>query len=109
MSDTHRISPKSLAPQYQLIERKMRKRKKVEDYIVGIVQRRHKKKRISPALETRQSHTIEYDVSKIIPEDNCEGNKSPVVLRGSAARRRISVPMCDQGTECNPHWNIRSW
>ena len=25
-------------------------------------------------------------------------NKSPAVLRGSVARRRISVPMCDQST-----------
>ena len=25
---------------------------------------------------------------------------------GSAARRRISVPMSDQRTACNPHWHI---
>ena len=34
-------------------------------------------------------------------------NKILAVLRGSAARRRISVPMCDQCTACNPHWHVR--
>ena len=29
------------------------------------------------------------------------------VLRGSAVRKRISVPMCDHSTACNPHRNIR--
>ena len=32
--------------------------------------------------------------------------KSPAVLRGSAAGRRISIPMCDQSTACNPDWHI---
>ena len=31
-SDTHSISPKTPAPQYQPIDRKKRKGKKVEDY-----------------------------------------------------------------------------
>ena len=31
-----------------------------------------------------------------------------MLLRGSAARRRISVTMCYQSTECNPRWHIRS-
>ena len=66
------------------------------------------RKSIGPTLETRQSHTIEYWVSKIVPEGHREGNKSPAVLRGSAARRCISVPMCDQSTACNPHWHILS-
>ena len=35
-------------------------------------------------METRQSHTIEYWVSKIVPEGQRK-NKSPAVLRGSAA------------------------
>ena len=56
---------------------------------------------IGPALETRQSHNIEYGVSKIVPEGHREGNKSHAVLRGSAANRCISVPMCDQCTACN--------
>ena len=47
-------------------------------------------------------------VSKIVPEGNRDGNKSPAVLQGSAARRFISVPMCDQSTACNPRWHIRS-
>ena len=33
-------------------------------------------------------------------------NKSPAVLCGSVARRRISIPMCDQSITCNPHWDI---
>ena len=67
-----------------------------------------REKRIGPTLETRQSHTIEYGVSKIVPEGHRDGNKSPAVQRCSAARRCISVPMCDQSTACNPHWQIRS-
>ena len=39
---------------------------------------------IGPALETRQSHTIEYGVNQIVPERYWEGNKGPAVLRGSA-------------------------
>ena len=64
-------------------------------------------KRIGPTLETRQSHIIEHRVTKIVPERYREGNKSPAVLRDSAARRCIRKPMCDQSTTCNPHWHIR--
>ena len=64
-------------------------------------------KGIGPALEIRQSDTIEYRVNQIIPERYWEGNKSPAVLRGSAAGRRISIPMCDQSTASNPGWHIR--
>ena len=46
-------------------------------------------------------------VNQIIPERYWEGNKSPAELRGSAARRRKSIPMCDQSTACNPDWHIR--
>ena len=38
--------------------------------IVGIEQLRPIKKNIGLALETRQSHTIEFGVSKIVPERN---------------------------------------
>ena len=64
-------------------------------------------KRIGPTLETRQSHTIEHRVTKIVPERYREGNKCPTVLRGSAARRCIRRPMRDQSTTCNPNWHIR--
>ena len=64
-------------------------------------------KGIGPALETRQSHTIEYGVNQIVPDRYWEGTKSPAVLRGSAADRRISIPMCDQSTSCNSDWHIR--
>ena len=57
------------------------------------------------ALETRQPYTIEYRVSKIVPQGHWDRIKSHVVLQGSVARRRISIPMCDQRTECNPHWH----
>ena len=50
-SDIHSFSPKIPAPQYQPIDRKKRKGKIVEDY-----------------SRNRQSHTIEYGVSKIVPE-----------------------------------------
>ena len=36
---------------------------------------------------------LEYGVSKIVPEGFCEGNKTPAVLQGSAARRCTSGPM----------------
>ena len=64
-------------------------------------------KGIGPALKTRQSHTIEHRVSKIIPERYREGNKTPAILQGSAARRRVSIPMCDQSTSCDPRWHKR--
>ena len=54
-----------------------------------------RQKGIEPALETRQSHTIEQGVTKIVPQRYRQGNKSPAILRGSAARRRIGVPICD--------------
>ena len=44
---------------------------------------------IAPALETRKSHTIEYDVTEIVPQRYRQSNKSPAVLRGSAARMLI--------------------
>ena len=56
--------------------------------IAGIEQLRPIKN-IGPRLETRQSHTIKYGVSKIVPEGQREENKSYAALRGSAARRRI--------------------
>ena len=48
------------------------------------------------ALKTRQSHIIEYRVGKIVPQRYWEGNKSPVLLQGSASRKRVSIPMNDQ-------------
>ena len=64
-------------------------------------------KGIGSALETHQSHTIKYGVNQIVPERYWEGNKSPAVLRGSAAGRCKNIPMCDQSTACNPDWHIR--
>ena len=66
-SDIHPISQKTPAPQYQLIDRKKRKGKIGEDYSRDRVASANKKS-IGPALETRQPHTIEYGVSKIVPE-----------------------------------------
>ena len=100
-SDIHPISPKTPAPHYQPIHRKKRNGKRVEDDSRDRADQANKKH--WRALETRHSHTIEYGVSKIVPEGHLEGNKSPAVLRCSAERRCISVPMCDQSTACNPH------
>ena len=47
-------------------------------------------------------------VSKIVNEGHWLVNKSTEVLWGSAARRRISIPMCDQDPACNQHWHTRS-
>ena len=74
-SDIHPIIPKTPAPQYQPIDRKKRKGKIVEDY-----------SKDRAAIETHQSHTIEYGISKIVPEGHCEGTKvlryCEVLLRG---------------------------
>ena len=82
------------APQYKPINRKKRMGKIVEDYVLRIEQRRLIKS-IGPALETRQfpHHRIrgQQDRSRGTPR----GNISPDILRGSAARRCISVPMCE--------------
>ena len=99
VSDIHLISPITPAPQYQPIERTKRKGN-IAESIVGIEQLMPKKKALA---------TIEYGVSKIIPEGQRQRNKSPAILRRSAARQRISIPMCDQGTTCNPHEHIRTW
>ena len=64
-------------------------------------------KRHWPVLETRLFHTIEDGVTKIIPQRYLQENKRPVVLRGSAARRCKSAPMCDHSTACNLHRNIQ--
>ena len=66
-------------------------------------------KRHSPALETRQSHTIEYGVTKIVQQRYWKENKSPAVLRCSAVRRRISVPMSDHSAACNQDRHIQHW
>ena len=62
-------------------------------------------KGIGSALKPRQSHTIEHRVSKIIPERCRGGNKSPAILRDSAARRHVSILMCDQSTTSDPRWH----
>ena len=51
-------------------------------------------KLIGPALKTRQTHTIKYGVSKIVPQIYWEGNESPAVLQGIAAMSRICIPIC---------------
>ena len=92
-SDVHPISPKTPAQQYRPIDRKKRKGQRVEDY----------------SREEQLSHTIEYGVSKIVPEGHrreFNWTASTTVLQSSAARQCISVPMCDQSTACNPHWHI---
>ena len=37
-------------------------------------------KDIGPALETRQSHTIEYGVTNIVPQRHWQVNESPAIL-----------------------------
>ena len=83
-SDIHPISPKTPAPKYQPIDSKKRKVKIVEDYSRDRAACANKKS-IDLALETRQYHTIEYGVSKIVPEGHLEGNENHALLRGSAA------------------------
>ena len=58
-----------------------------------------------PAVETHQSHTIECGVTKIVPQEYWQGNKIRAMLRGSAARKRLSVLMCNRQAISNPHWH----
>ena len=92
-------------PQHQPIDRKKIKGNIVEDYSRDIVgfQEQGQYFFIGPALEIRQSHTIECGVRKIVPEGRTlRGEQQSLVLRGSAARHRLSIPLCDQSTACNP-------
>ena len=87
-SDLQSISPKTTAPQYQRIGRKKRKGNIVEDN--NGKNSYGTQKCVRPAIVSHQVHTIQYRVNK----------KGPSVLRGSAARRVISIPMCNQSTAC---------
>ena len=103
-SDIYLISPKTPAPQYQPIDSKKRKRIRVEDYSRDREAQANKKALallLKPASPT-PSNTL---LGRSFQRDTDRGMK---VLRGSAARRCISVPMCDQSTACNPHWHIWS-
>ena len=91
------------ASQYQPIEWKKRKGKYQETKREPAAR---PIKGIDPAVETRESHTIEYGVTKIIPQRYWLENESPIVLRGSAARRRISVAMCDHSAAFNHRRHI---
>ena len=59
-----------------------------------------KKKGISPALETDQFHTIEYGVTKIVPQRYCQGNKSHAVLR--SLQRGTKAPLVIRTGTCGP-------
>ena len=64
--DIHPISPKS-QPHNTNLWTERRERKKIEDYSTDRAALANKKS-IGPALEICQFHTIEYGVSKIVPE-----------------------------------------
>ena len=104
MRDWHPSSPKTSAP----IIPTRRKKEENGKTVVDIKERVSRlRKGIGPAFETRQSHTIECTVSKVVPKRCWMWNKKSAVLRGSAARRPIRVPICDQSTACNQHHQIR--
>ena len=108
-SDLHPISPKSSAPQYQPIRRKEEKEKVVED--IKEASSLDNLKSIGPALKTRQSQTIKSRATKIFPQRYWEGNKTTAVLRGSGARRRISITISEdiQGLLKFQAWVWGSW
>ena len=51
---------------------------------------------IGSALETCQSHTIKYRVTKIVPKRHREGHKGSAILRSPTTGRRERVPMSNQ-------------
>ena len=66
----------------------------------GSRQLRPIKKTLVPLLKPA-SPINEYRIRKIVQQWHWEGNKSPAILRGFAARRRTSIPMSDQSTAGN--------
>ena len=95
-----RPRPNNTNPLNERREKENRRRQKVGEQL-------GQQNGINPALEICLSHIIECGVTKIIPQRYLQGNKSPAILRGSAASRRISVPMYDQSAACNLHRHIR--
>ena len=75
-------------------------REKEEKGKTGKKRSRAQQNSIGPAFKPLKSHNIKYRVGKIVPQRYWERNESPVIPRGSAARRRISMPMCAQSTAC---------
>ena len=98
-SDLHNISSKTPAPQYQLIDRRERKNSKTTKR-----ERAASTNKLALALLLKPSSpTPSITGSRSFHRDAVRKNKSPVVLRGHAARRSISIPIWDQRTACNPH------
>ena len=105
-NDKTPISQKTPAPQNQPIESKKSKTKRENIRKQTAGEPAWPIKIISPALKTLVSHH-RIRVSKIDPQRYWEGNKSSALLRGSAPRRGISIPMSDQGAACKSHWHLR--
>ena len=101
-----RPQPHNTNPQKERRERQYKTKKKSEQL--------RPIKSINPALETCQSHTIEYRVSKNILQRYWEENKSHAVLAPYycevlPASRSISILMCDQYTTCNHGVTRTAW
>ena len=105
-SDIHRISPKIPAPQYEPIDRKKRKGKRVEDYNRDRAAYANKKA-LALLLKPASPTPSNTGLGRLFQRDT-ERGISPAVQRGFAERWCISVPMCDQSTVCNTHWHIWS-
>ena len=96
------------SPTIPTYEEKEEKGKIVEDYSRDRVAKANKKALALLLKHASPTPSNARLARSFVPERHWGGTKSPAVLRGSAARRRISIPMRDEGTVCNPHWNIRS-
>ena len=102
--DVHPISQKTPATQYQPIDRKKRKRKRVEDYSRDRAAEANKEV-LALLLKTASPTPSITGLARSFQKDTENGIKVLLYCKGF---RCISSPMCDQSTACNPHWHIRS-
>ena len=94
--------PSPTIPTYRQIEEKRKNSRRQK----GIEQLRPLKKNWICSWNSPVPHHRIQDQRDCTGQGHWERNKGPGVLRGSAARRRISMPMCNRSTACDPHWHI---
>ena len=88
------------------MDRKKRKGKIVEDYSRDTAAYANKKA-LALLLKPSSPTPSNTGSARSFQRDTERGMKIQRTA-GTAARLRISIPMCDQGTACNQHWHIRS-
>ena len=105
-SDIHPISPKTPAPQYQPIDRKKRKGKRVENYSRDRAAQANKEALallLKPASPTPSKTEHQYKIS-------CKERQNRSSMQSNRAQHAIEIAhskvLClgDYGTDCNFHY-----